>query len=142
MLLIVVKDIDTYLKLKGKALKKLLTCSCGQCEFILWGTYTRKPHSSKDKLLIVQRVRCKICKKTHAVLPSFILGQVRHTAETVQTYLEKWIETGHSLSRLWLDSNIPKDKSTVYRWRRRFRWTLCGFVGEFTNQALVHQSGY
>ena len=141
MIPIVVKDKESYLRLEPDELKALLKCPCSSCEFILWGTYRRKLDSDEGSTLFVQRVRCKVCKKTHAVLPSFVLGRVRHTAETVQAFFEKWIESGTSIGRLWSELERPQNISTLYRWRCRFRWTLCGFDPVFTNPVFIHQPG-
>ena len=142
MLMIVVKDRESYLRLDRKDLKALLTCTCDNSDLIFWGTYTRQLISGDHFLIIVQRVRCKGCQKTHAVLPSFVLGRVRHSAATIQAYFQKWIESRYSLVRSWSESTGPENMSTVYCWRRRFRQALRGFVAGLTSQAFVPQSGH
>jgi transposase-like protein len=104
----------------GSDLKKLLVCSCGSVLFILWGYYTRRllqPDGSVESLR-VHRVRCKSCGRTHAVLPVFLSGHVRHVLEVVEACLKAMIDQGYSVARSWSWSaiEVPQDVSTLYRW--------------------------
>lgn len=55
-----------------------IKCSCGKCNLVKYGYYTRyiKYNDKKEKITIL-RVKCKSCCKTHAILPSFIVPYIQ-----------------------------------------------------------------
>ena len=52
-----------------------ITCPCGSCgDVIFWGRYTRKIKKNGELITIsIQRVFCRACNKTHAILPDIII---------------------------------------------------------------------
>ena len=71
-----------------------------------------------------KRFRCSNCKTTHAILPTFLFGQVRHSDETIAPYFQQFVQIQTSISQLWKDSfdlpDAPQDESTLYEWFNRF----------------------
>ena len=104
-------------------MRNTFICECGSKVFTLWGKYKRKILPKKHQLDI-KRFRCSNCKTTHAILPTFLFGQVRHTKETIEPYVEQFIQKQTSINNLWTDSfnlpDAPQDISTLYRWFNRF----------------------
>ena len=99
----------------------LLICPCQSRSFILWSCYARKPLPNGEELTI-QRVRCKICLKTHALIPTFLFGQVRHSNQTISPYVGQFIEKQTTIGSLFNSPGSPKapeDISTLYRWFKR-----------------------
>ncbi len=64
-----------------------LTCPCCKSnEYIRWGFYERGVTYFKNgkvfsKIILIQRILCKSCKKTHALLPIGIVPYKQLTAE-------------------------------------------------------------
>jgi len=143
MLLIIVKTIEEYLKLPGSELKERLQCGCGSSDFILWGSYRRQMLPAGE-LIMIQRVRCQGCGCTHGVLPSFILGRVRHPVSVVEAYFQGWVKGSKSLASLWRESAIeaPQSLSALYRWGRRFRGSLVHFSPGVASRAIIAGAGF
>lgn len=100
----------------------LLICPVCKCTlFTTWSKYTRKSLPGSE-LLLIQRVRCCNCEVTHALLPTFLFGKVRHTAETITCYVEQFIEEKATIPQLFSNPNspqAPQEISTLYRWFKR-----------------------
>ena len=143
MLMIAVENIHTYLTLPSAELKACLRCCCGGVHFILWGKYQRRLLPD-GRFLSIQRVRCQGCKRTHGVLPSFVLGQVRHPASVIEIYFEAWIKQAASLACLWRESasDAPQSLSTLYRWGRRFCWTYVNFSPGLASRSFICGPGF
>ena len=69
---------------------------------------------------------CQICNVTHAVLPSFLLGQVHYSSHTLTTYFEQAVKHNLSAIQVWQRDLAagPRDPKTVYRWLQRLRSRL------------------
>lgn len=74
----------------------------------------------------IRRVRCPACPRTHAVLPAFLLGQVRYGAGTLTPYLELAETQCLTPVTVWQQnlSDGPEDISTLYRWFGRLKVRL------------------
>jgi len=90
-----------------------------------WGSYHRQLRPETRELCI-QRIRCLSCSKTHAVLPAFLLGQIRFGTETLSPYFTPTGRHSLSLAQVWKasPSDGPLEVSTIYRWFRRMRKRL------------------
>ncbi|MGI0012915.1 MAG: hypothetical protein ACREBU_05660 [Nitrososphaera sp.] len=100
---------------------RLLTLPCGHTRYILWGTYGRNPRPAKVEIRI-QRLYCKICACTHAVIPAFLLGRVHYTLATVGPYFDRLAAEPISIATAWKTdtaAGFPLDLSTLYRWFKR-----------------------
>ena len=94
---------------------------CPRCEGPLspWTSYTRMVrHRAITTRLRVRRCRCRRCKRTHALLPSFLLAYRRDVVATVgQALVGGALGAGHrSLAR---NAGLPA--ATVRGWLRRAR---------------------
>jgi hypothetical protein len=99
----------------------LLICPCQSRSFILWSCYARKPLPDGEELTI-QRVRCKSCLTTHALIPSFLFGQLRHSNQTISRYVGQFIAKQTTIGKLFNSPSspaVPKEIATLYRWFRR-----------------------
>jgi hypothetical protein len=140
ILYISAKDVKDYLRLTPQELLKFLVCSCGSQLFIFWGSYLRKLLPAGE-LLPIQRVRCKQCKRTHALLPAFLLGSVRHPALTIHYYFQQWIDSPLPVSGLWIKAGevmeAPRSLSTLYSWINRFRHRCEQLLGPLKEALLA-----
>lgn len=74
----------------------VLVCpACDSTVVIRWGTYERNVIYWKDdiqmesQVLTVQRIRCKSCNRTHALLPIGIIPYKQFSSEVVTTVLKE-----------------------------------------------------
>ena len=99
----------------------MLKCKCGRCGgMVFYGHYER--HLKLLGLflsLIIQRVRCSFCGRTHAILPSLIVPYSQIPREDQQEIL-KLNEEGKSPDPV-LDRNCQIDESHVRHIIRRFK---------------------
>jgi hypothetical protein len=99
----------------------MMECKCGHCgSFILYGHYPRHLKILGLFLsLIIQRVRCSFCGRTHALIPSLVVPYSQIPREDQQEILEL-TEAGKSVNRV-LDQNCQIDESHVRHIIRRFK---------------------
>jgi len=98
-----------------------LICPCQSRRFILWSCYARKLLPTGEQLTM-QRVRCKSCLTTHALIPTFLFGQVRHTNQAIGHYVGQFIEQQTTIGALFNSPSAPaapKEIATLYRWFKR-----------------------
>lgn len=114
---------DYYILLASdEKLKLYLICpDCKSSLFITWSKYSR--NSLPDaREIIIQRMRCRDCHVTHALLPAFLLGKIRHSSETIAPYVEQFVAHQTTISQLYkrpTDQHVPPEIATVYRWFNR-----------------------
>lgn len=101
------------------------------------GVYVRSLLFANEQLKI-RRVRCRECSCTHAVLPAFLLGQVRYPTATLTPYLELAHTESLNPVAVWQLSKAdgPADLSTLYRWLRRLRGRLTALL-PFLHEELL-----
>jgi hypothetical protein len=85
---------------------------------IRWGTYTRMAITGEtDYRLPVQRVRCKVCGRTHSLLPDFLHPYRRFVIALLQQVISLYLLVGLGWRRLM--RKLPEDgpaPSTVREW--------------------------
>ena len=115
------KDYGILLASDEKLKLYLICPECDSCIFITWSKYSRHslPH---EREIVIQRMRCCACNITHALLPAFLLGKIRHTHKTIAPYIEQLVAQQATISQINKqpnDQQAPKEISTVYRWFKR-----------------------
>lgn len=116
----------------------LLTLPCGHTRYILWGTYGRNSRPGKVEIRI-QRLYCKICACTHAVIPAFLLGRVHYTLATVGPYFDRLAADHISIAAAWKSDtalSFPLDLSTLYRWFKRLAIRLSELLSVLEKELL------
>jgi len=118
------KNIKEYKNFSFKKLSRdIFVCMCGSQVFTLWGHYKRYI-LPKNEELALQRIRCKNCKITHAILPTFLFGQVRHDDQTIEPYFQQFTQKQDSIKGCPAQGydlpGAPEDDSTLYIWFNRF----------------------
>lgn len=112
---------DAYDEMIGILQFHQLQCKCGHCGCLIrYGHYER--HLRLFGVFIplsIQRVRCKDCGKTHAIIPSLIVPYSQVPLEDQQEILERK-EKGESVSPV-MERNILIDESLVRHIIKRFR---------------------
>ena len=136
-------DTDTFRKRYGELLELLhgllssglLICPFCSKEgkpghFILWGTYTRSiitGSKSTDKVRI-QRIRCKDCRHTHAMLFEETVPYSAFPAELqtrlIQAYLDKDEEARDALLEKYIDKNSDACHHIEQRYEKKWQELL------------------
>jgi hypothetical protein len=91
---------------------------------IRWGTYTRMAITGEvDYRLPIQRVRCKVCGRTHSLLPDFLHPHRRFVIALLQQVIALYLLVGLGWRRLMRE--LPEDgpaHSTVREWVDSFAY--------------------
>ena len=98
-------------------------CRAPGC-LIRWGTYVRWACTAgKDYLIRVQRIRCKVCGRTHSLLPDFLHPYRHYMIRLLQNVIHLYLIAGLSLGRLLRQMSEPGPaRSTIREWIRSFAY--------------------
>ena len=122
-----------------------ISCSCGRAAcFVLYGHYRRWLKADEATIhLKIQRVQCRFCKQTHAILPACIVPYSQIPADTHRRIL---LAAGFSETVQIMNANPDISECDIYHVRRQFRkyWqarlvVLC-LVLSSPIQELIQQS--
>ena len=102
-----------------------------------WGTYERWACTTgKDYLIRVQRIRCKVCGRTHSLLPDFLHPYRHYVIRLLQNTIHLYLIAGLSLDRLLRRMSEPGPaRSTLREWIRSFAYG----AGELLLDLLTHR---
>ncbi len=91
---------------------------------IRWGTYKRWACTAgKAYLIRVQRIRCKVCGRTHSLLPDFLHPYRHYVIRLLQNTIHLYLIVGLGLGRLLQQMPEPGPaRSTVREWIRSFAY--------------------
>ena len=99
----------------------LLECTCKRHNMVVHGYYTRKTNNGNIELVIL-RVRCKDCGKTHAVLISFIVPY-----QSIEMSVQIKIIANSDIEKI-MYCNPSIDELDIYRVKERFRLRYKSFM--------------
>lgn len=95
--------------------------NCNSLKLIKWGKYTRnvvyyKNGKKYENTIEIKRIRCNDCKKTHSIIPSFLVPYKIHTIEYINKVIKNKIikdntykvscdkyQISRQLLKYWLD---------------------------------------
>ena len=91
---------------------------------IRWGTYERWACTAgKNYLIRVQRIRCKVCGRTHSLLPDFLHPYRHYVIRMLQTTHHLYHIAGLGVGRRLRKLLRPRPaRSTVREWIRSFAY--------------------
>lgn len=113
---------DIYDELVRFIVFSALQCPCGHVGFHLHGTYERKVKLAAIVLhLIVQRIKCPECGKTHAVLPDILIPWSQVPLDTT-VQLVRAANAGELREILTENENIMEEDAHNVRLRFRIYW--------------------
>jgi len=121
--------IEAYAQAKvGMAQTTPCPDNCPNCsttgELIRWGVYLRWCYSDEYEYeLVIQRVRCKACARTHAVLPDFLHPYRRYALDMLSEVVLLYLLTGHTYGRIY--ASLPKQGpayTTIREWVAAFAY--------------------
>ena len=113
------QEINKYYREMADLKSYKLECSCGiKGNCIKYGSYERKLIiNDKTVTIKIQRVYCKHCKKTHAIMPIFIIPYeqkpLNYVLDLVMTYIDKKVSKA--------DYELTRYLSIYNRWENRLR---------------------
>ncbi len=121
--------------------------SCPNCdttgELIRWGVYIRWCYSGEyEYRLVIQRVRCKACDRTHALLPDFLHPYRRYALDMLTQVVMLYLLKGHTYGRIY--ASLPEQGpayTTIREWVAAFAYgagqlLLPGLAGDLTTLGL------
>ena len=92
-------------------------CRASDC-LIRWGTYERLARTGDVTChILIQRVRCKVCGRTHSLLPDFLHPYRHYVIPLLQLVVSLYLIAGLGVGRLM--SHLPylgPARSTVREW--------------------------
>lgn len=88
---------------------------CGNTEFIKWGFYNRNIYYIENNfirfdIIEIQRVKCKKCGHTHALLPSFIIPYKQYLLDVILSCIEN--------NNIIYKYKFSED--TIMNWKKQF----------------------
>lgn len=98
-------------------------CQATDC-LIRWGTYSRWARTDDINYQIsIQRIRCKVCGRTHSLLPDLVHPYRRYDIGLMQHIVSRYVMKGQGWSSL--ERHMPSsdlDRSTVREWVNAFAY--------------------
>jgi transposase-like protein len=99
---------------------------CGR-QLCRWGGYWRWFRGSGTQRLWIRRGRCPSCRRSHALLPDFLLERRLDEVEVIGRALVLGIVVGLGMRKVADRVGVPM--TTARDWRRRFRVRAPGGSG-------------
>lgn len=123
-----VKQYAEALSFPGREFSIPKRCPQSECQasdcLIRWGTYARWAHTDDDSYrILIQRIRCKVCGRTHSLLPDFVHPYRRYDIGLMQHIISRYVMKGQGWSSL--EQHMPSsdlDRSTVREWVSAFAY--------------------
>lgn len=106
---------------------------------IRWGTYARWAClADRDYPLSVQRVRCKVCGRTHSLLPDFLHPHRHYVLVLLQQVVDLYLLAGLGWQRLMDRLSEPGPaRSTVREWVSSFAYGAGHLLFDFLLRRLL-----
>ncbi len=108
---------------------------CGHTHLIRWGYYYRHGLPLFSDVIKIQRIRCKRCKRTTNVLPSFLLAHRTYHVDALKELVTKLIDNPYSWHKT-LKLTIDIDLATAYRWLGIFKKQIIASLPEIRKTLL------
>jgi len=115
--------------------------TCPNCQtsgcLIRWGTYERSARTGDvEYRILVQRVRCKACGRTHSLLPDFLHPHRHYVIRLLQRVVSLYLIAGLGWGRLMEQLPPPgPDVSTAREWVASFAYG----AGHLLHDRLIRQ---
>jgi hypothetical protein len=138
-----VKQYITALPFPGRTFALPDRCPHPECHaadsLIRWGTYQRWACTAGAAYMMrVQRIRCKVCGRTHSLLPDFLHPYRHYVIRLLQHVVYLYLIAGLGLGRLL--RQMPESgpaRSTVREWIRSFAYGAGELLLDLLTRQLV-----
>lgn len=138
-----VKQYIATIPFPGQAFALPDACPHPECRapdsLIRWGTYARWACTEgKDYLVRIQRIRCKVCGRTHSLLPDFLHPYRHYVIRLLQNIIYLYLITGLSLDRLL--RRMPETgpaRSTIREWIHSFAYGAGALLLDLLTRYLI-----
>ena len=95
-------------------------------------------HGGRDYRIRVQRIRCKVCGRTHSLLPDFLHPYRHYVIRLLQNVIHLYLIAGLGLGRLLRQMPEPGPaRSTVREWIRSFAYGAGELLLDLLTRRLV-----
>ncbi len=113
-------------------------CCASGC-LIRWGTYERGARTGDvDYPIRIQRVRCKVCGRTHSLLPDFLHPYRHYVIHLLQHVVSLYLIAGLGVSRLLKQLPGPNPaRSTVREWGTSFAYGAGDLLLDLLSRQLL-----
>jgi hypothetical protein len=113
-------------------------CRAAGC-LIRWGTYERWACTAgEDHRIRIQRIRCKVCGRTHSLLPDFLHPYRHYVIRLLRNAIHLYLIAGRGLDSLL--RQMPEQgpaRSTVREWIRSFAYGAGALLLDLLTRRLV-----
>jgi hypothetical protein len=138
-----VKQYAEAVPFPGRSFAIPYTCPDPECRaigcLIRWGTYERSARTGVvDYRILVQRVRCQACGRTHSLLPDFLHPHRHYVIRLLQHVASLYLIAGLGWSRLM--NRLPPPglaRSTVREWIASFAYGVGHLLLDFLIRQLL-----
>ena len=117
--------------------------TCPDCRtsgrLIRWGTYARSARTGDTSYhILVQRIRCKDCGRTHSLLPDFLHPHRHHVIRLLQDVVSFYLNAGLGWKQLMSQVPCPGPVvSTVREWVASFAYGTSHLLLDFLTRQLM-----
>jgi hypothetical protein len=127
------QDVEAYAA-AGRAVEvpRLKCPSCGR-PLVLKSWYPRWARDAREWRIWIRRGLCRVCGRSHGLLPSFLLERRLDVVEVIGEGLRRSV-AGEGLPKIAVALGRPY--STVRDWRRRHRERAGELVGELAARVV------
>ncbi len=120
--------IESYVEAKVSSGNTTIPACCPHCGakkgLIRWGLYRRWCYSGEcEYRLVIQRVRCKACGRTHALLPDFLHPYRRYALDMLSAVVQLYLLKGYTYGRIY--TLLPEQGpayTTIREWVAAFAY--------------------
>ena len=138
-----VKQYTEAVSFPGRSFTVPDTCPDPDCQasgcLIRWGTYARSARTGDANYrILVQRIRCKACGRTHSLLPDFLHPHRHYVIRLLQHVASLYLIAGLGWKRLM--NRLPNpgpDVSTVREWVASFAYGAGHLLLDFLTHRLL-----
>jgi hypothetical protein len=138
-----VKQYITAVRFPGRTFALPDRCPHPECQsiscLIRWGTYARWACTEgEDYRIRIQRIRCKVCGRTHGLLPDFLHPYRHYVIRLLRNAIHLYLIVGRGLDSLL--QRMPEQgpaRSTVREWIRSFAYGAGELLLDLLTRRLV-----
>ena len=113
-------------------------CCASGC-LIRWGTYDRSARTGDVAYhILIQRVRCKVCGRTHSLLPDFLHPYRHYVIRLLQHVVSLYLIAGLGVGRLMKQlPGLNPARSTVREWVASFVYGAGALLLDLLSRQLL-----
>ena len=138
-----VKQYAEAVPFSGRSFTIPDTCPHPDCQasgcLIRWGSYERSARTGDVAYrILIQRVRCKVCGRTHSLLPDFLHPYRHYVIRLLQHVVSLYLIAGLGVGRLMKQlPGLNPARSTVREWVASFAYGAGALLFDLLSRQLL-----